>query len=126
MRNDPYGPEPTTAGGAPLLTHNHVILLQALLDRPRATATSYKQWVRTAMPYARMLRAFPSETSVRRGIRTLNEAWATRHRHGRKIAVTLTARGHAILELRVAAHVRGYGPYRGLATLRRPRAAGSD
>lgn len=116
-RSNIFGPEPQRADGAPLLTHNHVMLLHALLDRPDATVPSYEAWISAAMVYARFTGLHSGDSGLRRAVRTLNATWATRFRIGSRLMVRLTDRGRAILDRTVPAHVRGYGPYRGLQTI---------
>jgi hypothetical protein len=118
-------PEPLTTSGEPLLSHNHVLLLQALLDRPGGRVRSYNEWFEAVLPLARGLRPRVSEWCLRSSMRTLHPAWAARRRHGSRLEVELTARGRWILERRIPARVRGYGPYRGMATLRRNASPGA-
>lgn len=117
MRNDPKRPEPRTRSGEVLLTRNHVALLHGLLDRPDGTALSCRDWVRASMPYLVRLKPCPSESCFARSTRTVHPAWVKRRREGRRLVCSLTDRGRAILDLRVAARIRGQGRYEGLKQL---------
>jgi hypothetical protein len=113
-----FGSEPRTAAGESLLSHNHLVLMQTLLDRPRGRVASCNEWLNAAWPLARSVFSVKTAWSLRRGVRTLHPAWVRRTTEGNRITATLTPRGRAILARELPARVRGYGPYRGLATLR--------
>lgn len=49
----------------------------------------------------------------------MHPAWVTRRPSKSRISWSLTARGRAIVERDVPAHIRGVGPYHGLRALRR-------
>jgi hypothetical protein len=112
MRAPRRRPEPRTREGAPLLTHNHLAFLQALLDRPRGRARSSKELVQAAWPYvARYRGSEPSWSCIEKATRTLPPVWVSRHRRGNRLEFRLLARGRAIVTGEVRARVRGMGPW---------------
>lgn len=116
-----HRPEPLTATGAVLLSHNHVAMLHGLYDRPNGVAPSSQDLVIAAMPYVARLR--PCGTSAycpRDALHTLHPSWAERKRIGRRVEWTLTPRGRGVVEQTVPAHIRGLGAYHGLASVCRP------
>ena len=106
MAESPFG-ERLTKSGAVLLGRNQLTLLQALLDRPDATASSVEDWLAAATPYLE-----GGYWALRKSVRRMNPAWIERRRVGRCITAKLLPRGHAILSREVPAHVHGVGPYR--------------
>lgn len=109
--------EPTLRDGSPLLSANHVILLNVLPDLPDNRAPSHNAWLVAAFAYARIAGYTPNEWGLRKSVRTCRPEWVTRTRNGRAISVARTERGRAILERTIPAHVRGIGTYRGLRAL---------
>lgn len=110
--------EPRLRNGALILTHNQLAFLQGLLDRPRGVARSRRDLVAAATPYVIHLRE--RSTGLRSGfsysclykaVRNLPRALVTRRRAGNRIEFRMRARGRAILEGRLPAHVLGLGPY---------------
>ena len=112
-------PEPKTRAGEILLSRNHIPLLHGLYDRPNGIAISHRDWVQAALPYARQINS-PS-WGLLRGLHSVHPSWVARQPSGSRIICGLTERGIAILERKLPAYVRYYGPYEGLAAMRRPR-----
>jgi hypothetical protein len=110
----PDRPEPVGKAGVVLLSHNHISALHGLYDRPNGGAVSTVDLLSSTMVHARCFRFDPNEWVVRKSFRTLHPAWVTKRRFGRCMTWKITERGRAILELRVPAKIRGYGPYVGL------------
>jgi hypothetical protein len=108
-------PEVTTVAGELLLSHNHIALLHGLYDRPHGTAASCADWLRATLPYITRFRRYPSIGCLGLAAGTVNPAWVTRTRRGRRIEVALTDRGRAILERRVRVRIRGWGSYEALS-----------
>jgi hypothetical protein len=108
--------EPRTSAGEALLSHNHICFLHGLYDRPRGTVSSRAELIRAAFPYLARITS-PSVHCMAKAVRTLQPAWVERSRDGRKHLWTLTRRGRQIVERRVRARIRGYGPYEGFAAL---------
>jgi hypothetical protein len=119
-------PEPRKRSGEILLSHNHIALLHGLYDRPRGTAQSTADWARAAVPYIRTFRSTASEWLLQSATFTMHPAWVKHRREARRHVWTLTRRGRAILECKVPAYIRGYGPYHGLSSFRRPAQAKSS
>ena len=108
----PGVPERLTRDGAVLLSHNHISLLQGLLDRPGGRAASKRDLIAAAQPYIRRYRPNPpSWWTVNLATYTLNPAWVDWKRQGNRIVFTLRPRGRAILEGEVPARIIGVGPY---------------
>jgi hypothetical protein len=106
-------PERLARDGAVLLSHNHLSLLQGLLDRPRGRARSKRDLIAAAQPYLRRYRGCPpSWWTVNLATYTLNPAWVLWRRQGNRLVYKLRPRGRAILEGTVAARVIGFGRYR--------------
>lgn len=103
-----------TKAGEVLLSHNHVILLHALYDRPGGVASSSADWERAAAPYASAFGHRASEFAIRRATRTISEALVERRRRGRCKEAVLTEAGRGVVERTVPAWVRGHGLYEGL------------
>lgn len=116
--HSPDWPEPKTAAGEVLLSHNHIALLHGLYDRPAGTASSCLDWLQASLPYISRFRRYPSIDCLALALGTVHPAWATRTRRGRCIEVSLTQRGRAILERAVPVRIRGWGVYDGLSRFR--------
>ncbi len=116
-RNSSHRPEPLNASGSVLLGYNQLALLHGLYDRPEGRAESSADLVRAAIPYVRLFRD-PNWSCIETATLSLHPAWVEKGRNGRRNAWVLTPRGRAIVERRVAAHLRGEGPYEGLAPWR--------
>jgi len=110
--------EPTNASGAPLLSGNHLALLQGLYDRPNGYAPSSAELIRAGIPHVRAFRSVPSHWCLAKALSTLHPAWVAKRRNGSCVTWTLTERGRSIIERTVLAHIRGVGVYRGMAALR--------
>lgn len=110
--------ERRTKAGEILLSHNHIALLHGLYDRPHGTASSCSDLVRAAMPYLSQIKSRPSWWCLRRSIRSLHPSWATRARKGRRIEVTITSQGRAIVDRTVPVRICGCGLYTGFAAMR--------
>lgn len=108
------GDECHTKAGEVILTRNQLILLKALLDRPEATAESMSDWVSAARPYYRNGEGEPGflPSVLFKSARRVSEAWVARVQAGSRLRCALTARGLAIVDGRIPAHIRGEGPYR--------------
>lgn len=113
-RNSSRRPEPLNASGAVLLGYNQLALLNGLYDRPEGRAESSADLVRAAIPYVRLFRA-PNLSCLEKALHSLHPAWVERGRSGRRNTWLLTPRGRGIVERTVPAHLRGRGPYWGLA-----------
>ena len=107
-------PVRTTAAGEILITHNHIALLQGLYACPRGTAFSHAEWIRSSLPYVLVFRQSSSAGCLRFAARRLDHRWVTKIRRGRRIEVSLTERGRAIVENRIPVRVRGWGIYSGI------------
>jgi len=107
-------PEETALSGEIILSHNHIALLQGLYDRPAGRAPSCTDWLNASFPYVTRFRRYPSRACLELATRTVNPLWATRTRVGRRIEVSLTDRGRAILDRKVRVRIRGWGTYEGL------------
>ena len=107
-------PEPVTAAGEVLLSHNHIALLHGLYDRPGGRVGSRAEWVRAARPFAERMKDRWDVWGLRGAMITMRPQWVKQEREGSRIASTLTNRGRAIVERTVAARIRGRGPYLGL------------
>ena len=116
-RNSSHRPEPLTASGSVLLGFNQLSLLHGLYDRPDCRAESSADLIRAAIPYVRLFRD-PNWSCLETATLSLHPAWVERGRNGRRNTWVLTPRGRAIVERSVPAHLRGDGPYDGLASLR--------
>lgn len=110
-------PEPTTAAGEILVSHNHIALLHGLYDRPDGIAPSYAEWVRAGIPHVARFRQYPSVSCLRLATGTVHYLWVKRSRSGRSVQVALTERGRAIVERTLPARIRGWGPYEGIKTI---------
>jgi hypothetical protein len=116
-RNSSRRPEPINADGSVLLGYNQLCLLHGLYDRPQGRAESSADLVRAATPYVRLFRD-PNWSSMEKATLSLHPAWVEKGRDGRRNTWVLTPRGRAIVERSVSAHLRGAGPYEGLAPWR--------
>ena len=106
------GPERRTRNGAVLLTHNHISLLQGLLDRPGARAESKHDLILAAQPYIRRYRGqLPSWWTTYRATHTLHPSWVDWKREANRLVFTLLPRGRAILDGQVPARILGVGTY---------------
>jgi hypothetical protein len=96
-----------------LLTHNQLVLLQGLLDRPRGVARSRRDLARAALPYVKRFRpALPSYWSLYHASDNLPGEWVARRRVGNRIEFRLRPRGRAILDGRVGPiRLRGFGAW---------------
>ena len=109
--------EPRLRSGALILTHNQLAFLQGLLDRPRGIAQSRRDLVAAATPYAIQLRARSgsrggfSYSCLYKAVRNLPRTLVVRQRAGNRIEFRMLARGRAILDGQLPAHVLGLGPY---------------
>lgn len=114
----PERPEPTTARGEILVTHNQIAVLNGLYDRPQGTSFSTFDLGRAALPYLRLFR--DDETCHHMSIvaRRMHESWIRSFRVGARRIWEIRDRGRDIVELRVPVWLRGHGPYRGMARLR--------
>jgi hypothetical protein len=112
-------PERLARDGAVLLSHNHIALLQGLLDRPGARAESKRDLIAAAQPYVVRYRyRAPSWWTMRLATYTLNPLWVDWQREGSRLVYALLPRGRAILEGDVRARILGIGMYvRGSAWL---------
>jgi hypothetical protein len=105
-------PERLTRDGAVLLSHNHISLLQGLLDRPLSRAKSKRDLIAAAQPYVRRYRASPpSWWTMNLATYTLHPSWADWERKGGRLVYRLLPRGRAILDGRVPARIIGVGPF---------------
>jgi hypothetical protein len=96
--------------GAVLLTHNHISLLQGLLDRPGACALSKWDLIAAAQPYIKRYRGqLPSWWTTYRATYTLNPSWVHWKREGSRLVFRLLPRGRAILDGHVPARILGVG-----------------
>ena len=116
-RNSFRRPEPLNASGSVLLGYNQLCLLHGLYDRPQGRAESSADLVRAATPYVRLFRD-PNWSCIEKATLSLHPAWVEKGRSGRCTTWVLTPRGRAIVERSVPAHLRGMGPYEGLAPWR--------
>jgi hypothetical protein len=113
-------PERRRRDGAVLLTHNHISLLQGLLDRPGGRALSKRDLIDAARPYIKRYRgSVPSWWTTYRSTNTLHPSWVYWKRKGNRIEFRLTPRGRGILDGKVRAHVLGHGAYVPAKALRR-------
>jgi hypothetical protein len=117
MRTNPSRPEPLNAAGDVLLGYNQLALLHGLHDRPDGRAESSADLVRAATPYVRLFRE-ARWSCIEKATLSLHPAWVEKGRSGRRNTWVLTPRGRAIVERSVSAHLRGMGPYEGLAPWR--------
>jgi hypothetical protein len=105
-------PERRTRDGAVLLSHNHISLLQGLLDRPGARSVSKFDLISAAQPYIRRYRGErPSRGSLYYATSTLHSSWVAWKREGSRVVYRLRPRGRAILDGHVRARVAGFGEY---------------
>lgn len=118
MHSSSPSAERVSATGAVIVSANQLALLHGLLDRPNCCALSRSDFVRAAVPYAGILHAEASPSSLRKEVNRLPEAWVSCLSDGRKRAWILMPRGRAIAEHTVATHLAEHGPYTGLASLR--------
>jgi len=87
-------PERLTRDGAVLLSHNHISLLQGLLDRPGGRAKSKRDLIAAAQPYVRRYRASPpSWWTMNLATYTLHPSWVNWRRKGGRLIYRLLARG---------------------------------
>jgi hypothetical protein len=99
--------------GAVLLSHNHLALLQGLLDRPRATACSKRDLIAAARPYVVRARGFAScYSTMSLAVSTLHPRWVRWRQEGGRLVYRLRPRGRAILDGQVPARIVGKGMYR--------------
>ena len=112
-------PELRTAAGEILISHNHIALLQGLYACPRRTARSHVEWIRVSLPYVRRYRRDSSPGCLEFSARRLHDRWVRRIRIGRRIEVSLTTRGRAIVEARLPVRIRGWGTYEGFERIKR-------
>jgi len=107
--------------GEVMITHTALVLLQALLDFPDATAPSVDAWERAARALSRGLRFNNAEHGPRKAMRRISPDWVTRGKFGRYVVVKLSPRGKEIVHRLVPVRVIGIGPYVSLAALGRRR-----
>jgi len=100
-----------------IVTRNQLMLLHGLLDRPKAAAVSYVDWVDASMPYLRRFERQPPASRLFKSILRLPDEWVTRTKTGRGWRCQLTLRGSSLLDGSLPAHVFGHGTYRGLRAL---------
>lgn len=106
-------PERLARDGAVLLSHNHLALLQGLLDRPGGTACSKRDLIAAARPYVIRARGCAScYTTMSLAVSTLHPAWVHWQHEAGRLVYRLQPRGRAILEGQVPARVVGRGLYR--------------
>jgi hypothetical protein len=105
-------PERLTRDGAVLLSHNHISLLQGLLDRPRGRAESKRDLIAAAQPYVRRYRGSPpSWWTMNLATYTLHPSWVNWRRKGGRLIYRLLARGREILDGKVPARIIGVGRF---------------
>jgi hypothetical protein len=105
-------PERRTWDGAVLLTHNHIAVLQGLLDRPGGRAPSKRDLVAAALPYVcRYRRGVAYPAGIAHSIARLPSSLVHWRREGNRKVFTLRPRGRAILDGKLPARIRGIGPY---------------
>ena len=109
--------ERLTKDGAVIVTHNQLVLLHGLLDRPDAACVSYVDWVRASIPYMRRFQTAPNPDRLFRSIHRLPDSWVTRMKIGRGVRCQLTLRGRSLLDRSLPAHVMGHGTYCGMKAL---------
>jgi hypothetical protein len=122
-RAAPLSTEPRYTTGEVKITLARLILLQALLDHPKATAPSLKAWYRSARALSVGYTGRGTLSTVFVVSQKIEPCWVVRKRVGRCITVRLTNRGLAILRREVPARVVGHGPYVSLREFR-PSARG--
>ena len=109
-----HTPRPERLGrdGSVLLSHNHISLLQGLLDRPGGRAGSKRDMIAAARPYVIRYRGrVPSWWTMNLATYTLHPSWVRWNREGNRVAYTLLPRGRAILDGEVRARIIGVGLY---------------
>jgi hypothetical protein len=105
-------PERLGRDGSVLLSHNHISLLQGLLDRPGGRAHSKRDMIAAARPYVTRYRGRVScWCTINLATYTLHPSWARWKREGNRVAYTLLPRGRAILDGEVRARIIGVGLY---------------
>ena len=105
-------PERRTRDGAVLLSHNHISLLQGLLDRPGGRAVSKRDMIAAARPYIRRYRGDAlARWGLNLGAYTLHPSWVDWKREGNRLVFTLLPRGRAILDGQVRARIVGVGTF---------------
>lgn len=105
-------PERLSRDGAVLLSHNHISLLQGLLDRPGGRAESKRDLIAAAQPYVVRYRGrAPSWWTMNLATYTLHPSWVDWKRDGGRLVYTLRPRGRAILDGEVRARILGVGMY---------------
>ena len=105
-------PERLSRDGAVLMSHNHISLLQGLLDRPHGRAESRRDLIAAAQPYVVRYRwRAPSWWTMCLATYTLNPSWVHWRREGSRLVYMLLPRGRAILEGKVPARILGVGMY---------------
>ena len=113
--------ERRTKDGAVLVTHNQLLLLHGLLDRPKAAAVTYVDWVDASMPYLRCFARHAPASRLFKSILRLPDEWVTRTKTGHCWRCQLTLRGWSLLDGSLPAQVFGHGTYRGLRALGRSK-----
>jgi hypothetical protein len=114
--------EPRYTTGEVKLTLPSLVLLQALLDHPKATAPSIEAWARSARALSVGHLRCGTESTVRKAMHAVHPCWVVRKRVGRSITVRLTKRGMAIVRREVPARVIGRGAYESLRAFRQTSA----
>lgn len=105
-------PERLARDGAVLLSHNHLSLLQGLLDRPGARAISKRDLIAAARPYVVRYRTVPpSWWTMNLATYTLHPSWVHWRRERGRLVYRLLPRGRAIVEGVVPARILGIGLY---------------
>lgn len=103
-------PERLSRDGAVLLTHNHISVLQGLMDRPGGRARSKWDLIAAAQPYIKRYRGgLPSWWSIYRATHTIHPSWVHWKREENRLVFRLLPRGRAILEGHVPARILGVG-----------------
>ena len=109
----PEGRDFTCPDGSLKLSRNHLALLQGLLDRPGATASSRRDLVASARPHIRRYRGdMPSDRILDKAVDTLHPWWIEKRRAGRSMTYQLSQRGRDIVEGRVEARISGRARYK--------------
>jgi hypothetical protein len=112
-------PELKTSAGEILISHNHIALLQGLYASPRRRTHTIGEWISASTPYVKRYRRSSSPGCLLFAARRLNPRWVTKVRRGRRIEVSLTKRGAAIVEARVSVWVHGWGTHTGFRRIKR-------